>query len=167
MPCEFRMRYLLSVKYHNIQQRGSLQSIIFKNVFLRNNAITWHWNPPDLQQRLFEKQNKIWAAQCTQDVTRRCVCLFNTLGSSVHSSKILSNKTISKKHNNSSALTVSNASHMVNCKCQTAQQQICSADFHWKSRSKALLLNSWDLPQRLKSRWANWRYNCKSGAEIH
>jgi hypothetical protein len=64
-------------------------------------------------------------------------------------------------------LTVSNASHTVKSKCETAQQQICSVDFYWKSHSKALRLHSWDLPQRLKPRWENWRPNCKSGAEIH
>jgi len=152
MPCEFRMPYLLSVKYHNIRQRGNLQSIIFRNVSLRNNAITRHWKPPDLRQRLFEKQNKFWAAQCTQDVTHICVCLFDTSDNSIHSSKISSNQTISKEHNNSSALTVSNASHTVKSKCGTAQQQICSADLYWKSHSKALRLHSWDLPQWLKPR---------------
>jgi hypothetical protein len=58
------------------------------------------------------------------------VCLFNTSGSSIHSSKVPSNKTISKEHNKSSAFTVSKASHMVKSKCETAQQQINSADLY-------------------------------------
>jgi len=150
MPREFRMPYLLSVKHHKIQQRGSFQIIKFRNVSLRNKTITRHWKPPGLRKRLFEEQNRFWAAQSGQDVTCIYVCLFNTTGSSIHSSKISSNKTISKEHNKSSALTVSKTSQTVKSKCETAQQQICSADSLLKvtqQRTALAFLRSFTKPK--------------------
>jgi hypothetical protein len=140
MPYEFRMRYLLSVKYHNIQQQGSLQSIIFRNVSLRNKTITRHWKLPGLRQRLFEKHNKFWAVQNAHNVTRRCVSLFNTSGSSIHSSNTSSNKTVTKEHKKSSVLTVSKTSHTVKSKYETAQQQICSVDCLLKVTQQSIAL---------------------------
>jgi hypothetical protein len=167
MPCEFRMPYLLSVKYHNIQLRGSLQCIILRNVSLTNKAITWYWKLPGFRQRLFEKKNTFEQFRVPR-MSHADVSVCSTNWTTVFTApryrrtKQSVRNTTNIQRWQPPRYHTRYSLHVKQDHNKSAVPTIC-----WKSHNKILPLHSWNLPQRIKPRCAKLRPNCKSGPEIH